>query len=584
MGKRETTRRPRRRKLPAFRPGDRENLQLEGVAKQAMETGRNRLVLAAALFALAFGVIALRLVDVAVLQRPGEPRLARSDPTNTLRMERADILDRNGTLLATSLDTASLYANPHQVFDPAGAAAALASVLPDLNVSEVTVRLRKDRSFVWLRRNLTPRQKYDVNRLGIPGLYFQREQRRVYPHGRLTSHAIGFTGVDNDGLAGIERRFDDTLRHGSEPLRLALDLRVQHILHQELTQSMAEFRARGAAGIVMDTDTGEVVAMVSLPDFDPNDPGAADPESRFNRITLGVYEMGSTFKLFTAAMALDSGRVTLKGGYDASRPIRVSRFVIRDYKPKNRWLSVPEILVYSSNIGAAKMALDVGTEGQRAFLQRLGMLTASAIEVPEVGTPLTPSPWREINTMTVGFGHGLSVSPVNLASGVSALINGGFMMPATLIQRPADAPPVGKRVIKTHTSTQLRWLMRLVVRRGTGKRAAAPGYLVGGKTGSAEKAGRGGYRKRALLSSFVGAFPMDEPRYVVLALLDEPKGNKSTYGYATGGWVAAPIIGRVIRRMAPLLGIEPVKENLKSKPGSSRFIEANARVNGFAAR
>jgi cell division protein FtsI (penicillin-binding protein 3) len=310
----------------------------------------------------------------------------------------------------------------------------------------------------------------------------------------------------------------------------------------------------------MDARTGEVLAMVSLPDFDPNQPDSIDGEPRFNRATLGVYEMGSTFKIFTTAMALDSGKVTLQGGYDASEPIRIARYVIRDFHAKKRWLSVPEIFMYSSNIGSVKMALDVGPSAQRAFLRNLGMLTPSPVEITEVGAPLAPGQWRDINAMTIAFGHGIAVSPMQLVSGVAAMVNGGVLYPPTLIRRPPGELLVGKRVISARTSEKIRRLLRLVVEHGTGGKAEATGFLVGGKTGTAEKVVGRRYKAKALMSSFVGAFPMNDPRYVVFAMLDEPTGTKETFGYATGGWVAAPVVGNVISRIGPMLGVRPVDE------------------------
>ena len=310
----------------------------------------------------------------------------------------------------------------------------LAELLPDLDHQELIGRLQTPSRFQWVARNLTPKQQYEVNRLGLPGFGFQRGERRVYPHGRLVAHVIGLTDVDGRGIAGIERYFDQTLRAG-ERLKLAVDVRIQALMHEEFAAAVEEFSAIGAAGLILDADTGEVVAMVSLPDFDPNEPTLVGGEPAFNRATKGVYEMGSTFKLFTAAMALDSGTVTMKSGYDASYPIQISRFVIRDYHAKNRWLSVPEIVVYSSNIGAAKMAVDVGTKAQRTYLGRFGLLTPTAIELPEVGAPLTPAPWREINTMTVAYGHGIAVTPMQMASGVATLVNGGLFVPSTLLKR-----------------------------------------------------------------------------------------------------------------------------------------------------
>ena len=533
-----------------------ETVRLEGHAKQAIETGRNRLILAGCLMALAFTAVGARVVELSALRDHNEPGVAAVSPDARLAVGRADIVDRNGLLVATSLRTPSLYADPHEVLDAEDAAFKLSTVLPGINPAETAVKLASDRRFVWLKRNLTPREQQEVNSLGIPGLHFQDEWKRIYPQGALTAHVVGFTDVDDRGIAGVESSFDDVLRGGRAPLRLSIDLRVQHIVREEVARQIATFNAIGGAGVVMDVETGETIALVSLPDFDPNIPGRMDPDALFNRATLGVYEMGSTFKIFNTAMALDSGTATMLSGYDATHPIRISRFTINDDHAKARWLSVPEIFKYSSNIGSVKMALDVGTEGQKAFMAKLGMLREVAIELPERGRPMVPSPWRPINTMTIAFGHGLSVSPMHLVSGVAAVVNGGIRYPVTLLA--TDIPARGERVVSEKTSHSMRQLMRLVVSEGTGRKADTPGYVVGGKTGTAEKAGgRGGYRQKSLISSFVAAFPMQAPRFVVLIMVDEPKGTKETFGYATGGWVAAPAVSRVIARSAPLLGVAP---------------------------
>lgn len=537
-----------------------EKIRIEGDRKTAIETGRNRLMVAGALFTAAFAVIGIRVVDVSVFSDNSEPRYTRSIAKDEKNTGRADIVDRNGVLMATSLNTASLFANPRLVLDPEQAAIRLATALPGINVKAIEKKLRSDRGFVWLKRHLTPRQQYAVNRLGIPALNFQREARRMYPLGALASHALGFTDVDNKGLSGIERYFDKELRSRQDSMALSIDVRVQHVLEHELGLAMKKFSAIGAAGLVMDVNTGEIVAMSSLPSFDPNQPGGIDQDLRFNRTTLGVYEMGSTFKIFTTAMALDAGTVSLRGGYDATNPIRIARFTIRDFHAKKRWLSVPEIFMYSSNIGTVKMALDVGISGHRNFLTNIGMMKPVGIELSETGAPLSPNRWREINSMTISFGHGLAVSPLHLVAGVSAMVNGGIYRTPTLVRRDPAETPAGKRVVTAETSAKMRRLMRLVVKNGTGRNAAAPGYLVGGKTGTAEKVSGRGYKKKALISSFVAAFPMHKPRYVVLAMLDEAKGTKETFGYATGGWVAAPVVGAVVRRIAPTLGLKPIKE------------------------
>ena len=535
-----------------------EVVRLDGDARRAIETGRTRMLVAGALFTVAFLVIAVRLVAVALMQEGAEPRVAAAAPAG-LAVERADILDRNGVVLATSLSTASLYANPHQVADAAEAAQRLAKLLPELSEAELAAKLGSDHAFVWLKRNLTPRQQYAVNRLGIPGLYFQAEERRVYPQGSLVSHVVGFTDIDNHGLAGIEQSFDEVLRDGHKPVQLSIDIRLQNLLRDELTRAMTEYNGIGAAGLVMDCRTGELLAMVSLPDFDPNGVGEAPADARFNRATLGVYEMGSTFKIFNTAMALDNGVVHMTDRFDASQPIHIGRFTISDFHGQHRWLTVPEIFMYSSNIGSARMAVESGATLQKSFFERLGMFRQASIELPELGKPHFPSVWRQVNTMTIAFGHGMSVSPLHLLAGVSAVVDGGIIRAPTLIRRDAGVAP-GERLISERTSKQMRDLMRLVVQAGTGKMANVPGYLVGGKTGTAEKQVGHGYAQNARIASFVAAFPMTEPRYVILAMVDEPKPNATSHGYATGGWVAAPAIARFIQRMAPLVGLPPIDE------------------------
>ena len=544
-------------------------VELEGTRKQEIETGRLRLVVTGALFALAFAVVGGQLINVSLLGIDYRPRAHHGDGVAGYSGARADIVDRNGVLIATNLPAASLYADPALVLDAEEAALRLAAVLPELSHDALIAKLTADRRFVWIKRHLTPRQQYEINRLGLPGLAFERDERRVYPHGPLLAHALGYTGIDNRGLAGLELALDSRLAGEAAqqggPLALSIDLRVQHVLHEELSAAVVEFEALGAAGLVLDVETGEVLAMVSLPDFDPNLPGQPDAKARFNRTTLGVYEMGSTFKTFTLAAALDSGVVTLSDGYDASEPIKISRHWIRDYHPENRFLTVPEIFMYSSNIGAAKMAIDIGTERQRAFLGSLGLLSAAEIELPELGAPLAPSPWREINTMTISFGHGIAVPPLNLARATAAMVNGGLLRPSTLLKHDGAAAVPGVPVIQPETSDIMRALLRLVVDEGTGKNAAAPGFQMGGKTGTSEKVVAGSYERKALITSFVGAFPMDAPRYVVLVMVDEPHGNAKTFGYATAGWTAAPSVGRVVSRIGPLLGVTPLVPNAEPR-------------------
>ncbi len=546
-------------------------LGLETTNNAPESVSRSRVMIMALLYAIGFSVLSGRLVMVTLLDSGGTQSTPPAVAQSPTMIARAEILDRNGIVLATDLETQSLFADARLVRDPARLATALAAEFPELDVARLRNKLASGLSFVWLKRNLTPRQVFAVNSLGQPALAFKSEKRRVYPQGRLLSHVVGYTDVDNHGLGGVEGAFDDELQGApTSPLRLSLDVRFQHVLHDELSRAMDEFRAAGAAGLIVEATTGEVVAMASLPDFDPQDPGASDKANLFNRATLGVYEMGSTFKAITIAMALESGVATIHDGYDASTPLRLARYTIRDYHAKNRWLSVPEILMYSSNIGAAKMALDVGAAGQRAFLDKLGLLAPLGIELEEAARPIMPDGWGDVTTATVSFGHGVAVSPLHLARAFAALVNGGVLHTTTVLASTVGPMPAPVRVVTPQTSRQMRRMLRLVVAEGTGRQADIAGYLVGGKTGTAEKAGERGYDRRRLLSSFVAAFPMSQPRYVVLAVLDEPQGTAATHNYATGGWTAAPVVGRIIARVAPMAGILPLP------PTAPEAVEANA--------
>ncbi len=556
--------------------------------RAVVEKTRARLVFAAAGFSILFGAVVVKLAAATVIF-PVQPRrlerMARlPDPTpaaapmnsdgtpmaepqpaaapapSTGPRTRATITDRNGEILAVSLPTAGLYANPKEMMDTAEAARRLKSVLPRLDLDVVRARLGSEKQFVYLARGISPREQMAVNNLGIPGIYFQPTERRRYPQGRVAAHVVGGVDVDAKGVAGVERFFDQRLREDPTPLRLSLDVRVQAVVRDELARSMAEFQAIGACGIVFDVRTGEVVAMVSLPDYDANKPGEARNEERFNRAVTGMYEPGSTFKLQTAAMSLDSGAGHLWNSYDAGHDIKIGRFTIQDFQGKHRALSFPEVIAYSSNLGAAHMAQAVGGERQRSWLQAMGMFTRVGIELPEQGQPIVQpaANWKEIATMTVGFGHGIAVSPLHVVRGTAAIANGGIVLkPTILAVEPGTTTREGTRVMQQSTSDTLRKLMRLVVTDGYGKPADVPGYFVGGKTGTAEKTTAHGYKKHANISAFMSVFPMSAPRYAVYFMLDEPKGNASTGGYSTAGAVSAPGAGRVIARIGPMLGLMP---------------------------
>jgi len=533
-----------------------DRITLDGAAKAALARTRGRLMVVSLAFMLAFTVLVGRLAEVTILRDV----VARgpAQVTDNTSLSRVDITDRNGEILATDLRGSSLYADARVIWDPIETAQSLAKIVAGLDVDAVVHKLSTHQAFVWLKRDLSPRERDQVHDLGIPGLYFRDEPRRVYPNGRTAAHALGYVGVDNRGLAGVEHGLEDTISdktRDGRPLALSLDLRVQHAVQDELTGAMAMFRAIGAVGIVLHVDSGEILALCSLPDFDPNEGVSASKDSLFNRATLGVFEMGSTFKTFTTAMALDSGKVTLTTRYDARKPLQVGRFTISDFHPENRWLTVPEIFMHSSNIGSAEMALDVGTDAQKAFLAKMGFMQPLVTEIREAGNPLMPHQWHDLETMTVGYGHGIAVSPLQMAAAGAAIVNGGKLVHSTLVRRPSDATVPFTRVVSEETSRQMRDLLRLVVTSGTGTRADVLGYPVAGKTGTAEKARGGGYAHTKLLSSFMGVFPAQHPEYLVLIILDEPQGTKQTFGFATAGWTAAPTAGNIIRRIAPLLNV-----------------------------
>jgi cell division protein FtsI (penicillin-binding protein 3) len=526
-----------------------------------------RLGLALVGFALVYAIIAGRLVIYALgadshLMR----RVVAADAVATAR---PDILDRNGETLATDLRTPSLFAEPRRIIDPDEVTELLSGVLPGLDSREVRDRLASKRGFAWLKRDITPEQQQAVHRLGIPGTGFLSENKRVYPDGNEFSHIIGHVNIDNQGIAGIEKWIDnrglaDLHRAGfgvdreQEPILLGVDLRVQHALHDELVAARDKYKAEAAAGIVLDVSTGEIVSMVSVPDYNPNNPSEALDPSRINRLTTGVYEMGSTFKALTVAMALDSGKVTLNSSFDARGSLRYGHFNISDYHAQNRVLSVREIFTYSSNVGAAKIALTMGVENHKAFLKKVGQLDRLRTELPESAEPIVPRHWGELSTVTIAFGHGLSVAPLQAVMGVAAIVNGGWLIPPTFLKRtPAEARAIARRVVKPETCVAMRYLMRLNAEKGTATKADVKGFYVGGKTGTAEKVINGHYSKHRLMTDFMAVMPSDDPRFLLLIMLDEPKPIPETKGFATSGWNAAPVTARVITRIAPLLGLEP---------------------------
>lgn len=518
-------------------------------------------------FGAVFTIIAARLVTYAIVgDSHGGRRGVSQDATATAR---PDIIDRNGEILATDVKAPSLYGEPRRIIDSDEAIELLTATLPDLETAEVRQRLSSRKGFVWLKREISPKQQQEIHRLGIPGIGFLRENKRVYPSGSEVAHLIGLVNIDNQGIAGIEKWLDnnglaDLHRAGfatdrqQEPIQLSIDLRVEHALRDELLKAKDKFHAKAASGLVSNVRTGEIVAMVSLPDFDPNNPKEAHDPDRINRLTTGVYEMGSTFKSFTLAMALDSGKINLNSMWDARGNLHYGKFTIHDSHPLGRFINTKEVFTFSSNIGAARIALGQGVEAHKAFLTKMGQLQRLRTELPESAMPLVPRRWGELNTVTIAFGQGLSVAPLQAVMGINALVNGGNLIPPTFLKRSEqEAMALAKRVVKPETSDKMRFLMRLNAEIGTAKTADVKGYYVGGKTGTSEKVINGHYAKKRVLNSFTAIMPADNPQYQLLVMIDEPQALPETHGFITSGWNAVPTGGKVIARIAPLLGLEP---------------------------
>src|SRR3954451_13416073 len=555
--------------LVAPRP---ERLRLVGQRRQMLAVMHQRLMFGMLVYAGIVALIALRILYLAVF---GD-HAGRKEGLTALIPERGDIVDRNGDPLARTIDAWTIAVHPTKVIgDKLALARRLAQLMPEHSLEQYFALLRSGRPFFYLRRRASPELVEAVNALGEPGLAIQREPDRLYPQTSLAAHVIGYTDIDGHGVAGMERAFDKYLSDPAtrgEPLTLSIDSRVQQALEHELLDAMTHFSAIGAAGVVMDIRTGEVLAMTSLPQLNPNAAGEGTPEARFNRATLGVYELGSTFKPFTVAMAMDSGVIKSFGEqYNCPNVLPVYGHLIHDTHPFGRTCTVAEIMQRSSNIGTAQIADRLGTARQKYWLGKMGFLGPVPIELKERGRALTPgSRWGPFETMTVGFGQGIAVAPLQLAMGYATLFNGGVYHPPTLLRIGPNHPlPQGKRVFSEETSYRMRALLRLVVMKGTGKKADAPGYRVGGKTGTAQKLINGHYSQTVNITSFAGVFPMDEPRYVIVVMLDEPKATAETFGFTTAGWNVAPVVSRTISRIAPMLGVEP---NMNREPDMSQVL------------
>jgi len=530
--------------------------------------GQNRIRLLGLCFAFAFLAIGGQLVKINVLKPVDDlnSELAKHQD----RIPRPDIVDRQGNVLATDIAVASLYADPRKIPDVDEAVELLSAALPDIDAADLRKKLLKPKSaFAWIKRQASPEERDAVYNIGIPGVAYVNERKRVYPQGRLAAHTVGYVDMDTKGIAGIEKFLDDAgaiytasladpEKQVAAPAELALDLRVQHAVTDELAKSIIKFKAIGGGGIILDIETGEIVSLVSLPDYNPNAEQKVFTREQQNRMLSGVYELGSVIKAVTFAMAFDYGVINMSSRYDARYPLVIGNARINDFHAQRRVLTVPEIFTNSSNIGSAKMALDVGLDRHKDFLKRVGLLDKLETEVPETARPLLPKHWSRIASATAAFGHGFAVQPLQGLSVVAGILNDGKLVPPTFMKRSKEeAEVLAQHIVKPSTSENMRTLFRLNATDGSAGKAEVIGYRVGGKTGTAEKVVHGRYSSERRLCSFIGAFPMDKPRYAVLVMLDEPKALPETYGFATAGWNAVPTAGKIIERIAPILGVEP---------------------------
>ncbi len=557
---------------------ERENKRIrhEQMRDRSRLRAEGRLFVLGAFFLCAFTVVGARMGMLASTD-PVEPRAHA--PGAVISASRADIVDRNGNILATNFDTHALYAQPKHMVDPVQAAKGLVKVFPDLDEERLIKDFTGKRKFLWIKKKISPEQKQAVHDIGDPGLLFAPRDMRLYPNGSLAAHVLGGASYGKEGVhaaevigvAGVEKYFDDYLRdpaNGAKPLKLSLDLTVQAAAERILWGGMKLMNAKGATSVLMDVKTGEVISVVSLPTFDPNDrprpptEGDASDSPLFNRSVQGVYELGSVFKIFTATQAIELGLVNVNTVINTAGPMKVGGFKIGEFQNKNYGpLSVSDIIVKSSNRGTGRMALQIGVQRQKEFLKKLGFFEATPFEIVEAagGKPLLPKRWTDLSAVTISYGHGLSTSPMHLAAGYAAIANGGYKVTPTLIKQ--DRPTQGPRIMSERAARDGRNMLRKVVSDGTASFARVPGYFVGGKTGTADKPKpRGGYYKKKTLATFASIFPAHDPKYVLIVTLDEPSENSGKKPRRTAGWTAVPVAAEMIRRVAPLLGIRPTVE------------------------
>lgn len=556
---------------------EKENLRLrhEEMRDRSRQKAEGRLLLLGLVFLGLFGTVGVRMGVLAATQ-PVEPRTGQNGPLITAG--RADITDREGRILATNLVTHALYAQPRLMIDPAGAAEKLALIFPDLDAEKLKKDFTGSKKFLWIKKKISPEQMQLVHEIGDPGLLFGPREMRLYPNGALAAHVLGGSAFGREGVAsaevigtaGVEKTFDNWLRdpsNGGAPLQLSIDLSVQATVEEVLDGGMRLMNAKGAAAILMDVKTGEIISMASLPDFDPNTrpqpltKGQAGDSPLFNRAVQGVYELGSTFKIFAVAQALDLGIVTPDTVVETKTPMFWGKYKINDFHNYGAELPVTEVIVKSSNVGTAHIIGMVGPERQQTFLKSLGLFEPTPVELIEAptGKPLVPKKWSEISMLTISYGHGLSASPLHLAAAYAAMVNGGTRVQPTVLK--TNKPQQGERVISEQTSAQVRSLLRQVVVRGTASFGEVPGYAVGGKTGTADKAKpTGGYYDDKVIATFASFFPAYDPKYVLIVTLDEPVESSGSEPRRTAGWTSVPVAAEMIRRVAPLLGLRPEVE------------------------
>ena len=531
---------------------------------EAVNVCRNRILVIIGLFLLIYSIIVIRIFNVCLVNGVQIKResLTYYRPKNAgliSPVHRASITDRNGVVVASNLPTVNLFTNPHKVSNAKIIAQKLSEIFPEISYEDFLIRLTRNAKFVYLKRNISPLQQAKVNALGFPELEFQPSEIRVYPQKDLLSHVLGNTDIDNEGIAGLEKSLNTRLNSSTKDLRLTIDLGVQYAVRDELIKAKEKFSAERATAIVMDINTSEIIALTSVPDYDLNKRGFKDKDIKFNFATLGVYEAGSVFKVFNTALGLDSGKIKITDSFDATKPLKMGWHKITDYRVPAKWLTVGETLIHSSNIASALMALKVGKTLQIKFFKNLGFFDKlENLEIYEKGRPIHRSEksWQDDTVATTAYGYGISVTPMHIITAFSAVLNGGLYTPPTLIQEAGNRKT--RRVISTQTSKDMRKLLRDVVIYGSGKNANIDGYEVAGKTGTANKLDENGrYIKGKNITSFVSAFPISDPKYALMVIIDSPKATKETYGFVTSGWNAVPTGGKIITRIAPQLNVRP---------------------------